>query len=63
MAGATRGRLNPKTGKPWTEAEDRAYDRSRGIKEGSPRDNALDRSRGVPVIPASRKTNRGRSSK
>ena len=41
--------LNPKTGKPYTEAQDRAYDRARGIKEGSARDNALDRKRGVPV--------------
>lgn len=41
--------LNPKTGKPYTPAQDTAYDRAHGIKEGSPRDNALDRKRGVPV--------------
>jgi len=41
--------LNPKTGKPYTEAEDRAADRRAGIKEGSARDNALDKKRGVPV--------------
>ena len=35
----------------WTEAKDRAYDKARGIKEGSKRDNALDRKRGVPVKP------------
>jgi hypothetical protein len=50
-----RGRINPRTGKPWTVAEDDAYDRAHGIKEGSPRDNALDRKRGVPVKPAARK--------
>jgi hypothetical protein len=44
-------RANPKTGKPYTEAEDRAADRRAGIKEGSARDNALDRKRGVPVKP------------
>jgi hypothetical protein len=41
---------NPKTGKPYTAAEDRAADRKAGIKEGSKRDNALDRKRGVPVV-------------
>jgi hypothetical protein len=45
-----RGRINPKSGKPWTAAEDRAYDRAHGIKEGSPADNRLDRRRGVPVV-------------
>jgi len=44
-----RGRINPRTGKPWTAAEDAADDRRRGIREGSPRDNALDKKRGVPV--------------
>lgn len=43
---------NPKTGKPWTVAQDDAADRKAGVKEGSPRDNALDRKRGVPVKPA-----------
>jgi hypothetical protein len=37
--------------KKWTEAKDRAYDKARGIKEGSKRDNALDRKRGVPIRP------------
>jgi hypothetical protein len=40
---------NPKTGKPWTEAQDRAADRRASIPQGSARDNALDRKRGVPV--------------
>lgn len=40
---------NPKTGKKWTEASDRAADKRAGIKQGSARDNALDRARGVPV--------------
>jgi hypothetical protein len=53
-----RGRINPKTGKPWTVAEDDAYDRAHGIREGSPRDNALDRRRGVPVKPAPKKGKR-----
>jgi hypothetical protein len=44
-----RGRINPKTGKPWTAAQDDAADRKAGIKEGSRRDNALDRKRGVPL--------------
>ena len=35
--------------KKWTEASDLAWDKKRGIKQGSPRDNALDRKRGVPV--------------
>lgn len=53
---ATRsGRINPKTGKPWTAAEDDAWDRAHGIKEGSARDNALDRKRGVPVKAAPKK--------
>ena len=42
---------NPKTGKPWTEAEDRAQDRKRGIKEGSARDEVIDRRRGLPEEP------------
>lgn len=40
---------NPKTGKPWTLAQDEAADRKAGIKEGSKRDNALDKKRGVAV--------------
>ena len=36
-------------GRKWTEAQDKAYDKARGIKEGSARDNTLDRKRGVPV--------------
>ena len=35
--------------KKWTEAKDKAYDKAHGVKEGSPRDNALDKKRGVPV--------------
>lgn len=31
----------------WTVAQDHAWDRAHGVKEGSPRDLALDRSRGV----------------
>jgi hypothetical protein len=50
-----KGRTNPKTGKPWTAAEDDAWDRAHGIREGSARDNALDRKRGVPVKPAPKK--------
>ena len=38
-----------------TLAQDDAYDRARGIREGSPRDNALDRKRGVPLKPAPKK--------
>lgn len=34
--------------KKYTEAQDEAYDRKRGIKEGSKRDNALDKKRGLP---------------
>jgi hypothetical protein len=45
-----KGRINPKTGKPWTASQDSAADRKAGIKEGSTRDNALDRKRGVPVV-------------
>lgn len=41
----------PKTWKPdgtlWTTSSDHAYDKSHGIKEGSPRDRKLDASRGV----------------
>ena len=33
----------------YTEAEDEAYDRSRGIREGSPRDARLDRKRNLPA--------------
>jgi hypothetical protein len=44
-----KARINPKTGKPWTAAQDDAADRKAGIKEGSRRDNALDRKRGVPL--------------
>jgi hypothetical protein len=35
--------------KRWTEAKDKAYDKARGIKQGSKADNALDKKRGVPV--------------
>jgi hypothetical protein len=45
-----KGRTNPKTGKPWTAAQDDAADRKAGIPQGSKRDNALDRKRGVPII-------------
>jgi len=45
-------------GKKWTEAADKLADKKAGIKQGSPRDNALDRSRGVPV----RKAPKGRKS-
>jgi hypothetical protein len=38
-----------KGAKKWTEARDVAADKRAGIKEGSPRDNALDKKRGVPV--------------
>lgn len=31
----------------WTAAQDHAYDRAHGIKQGSPRDRALDKARGV----------------
>lgn len=31
-----------------TEAQDHAYDKKHGIKEGSARDNALDKKRGLP---------------
>lgn len=48
MAQAKRP-INPKTGKPWTAAQDDAADRKAGIREGTKRDNALDRKRGVPV--------------
>lgn len=41
----------PKTWKPdgtlWTAKSDHKYDRSHGIKQGSPKDKALDKSRGV----------------
>lgn len=47
--GRGKARTNPKTGKPWTLAEDEASDRRAGIKPGSKRDNALDKSRGVPA--------------
>ena len=50
-----KGRINPKTGKPWTAAQDDAYDRAHKIAEGSKRDNALDRKRGVPVRKAGSK--------
>jgi hypothetical protein len=50
-----RGRINPKTGKPWTAAEDDAWDKAHGVKEGSNKDNALDRRRGVPVRPPAKK--------
>jgi hypothetical protein len=36
-------------GKKYTEAQDRAYDKAHGIREGSKRDNALDKKRGVPI--------------
>ena len=36
-------------GKKWTEARDKAWDKARGVKEGSSRDNALDKKRGVPI--------------
>jgi hypothetical protein len=51
-------RTNPKTGKPWTVAEDKAQDRARGIKEGSKRDEALDRARGIPEEPGKGQGNR-----
>jgi hypothetical protein len=38
-----------KKGRKWTEAADAAADKKAGIKQGSPKDNALDRRRGVPV--------------
>ena len=38
-----------KPARKMTPAQDAAYDRRNGIKEGSKRDNALDRRRGVPV--------------
>ena len=47
---ASKGRINPKTGKPWTPAQDAAADRKAGIKPGSARDNALDKKRGVPAV-------------
>lgn len=34
---------------PWMASKDKADDKKRGIKDGSPRDNALDKKRGVPV--------------
>jgi len=41
----------PKNGKgaKWTEAKDAAWDKKRGIPQGSARDNALDKKRGVPI--------------
>lgn len=39
----------PAKGKKWTPGKDEAWDKAHGVKEGSPRDNALDRKRGVPV--------------
>jgi hypothetical protein len=33
----------------WTEARDRSWDRTHGIRQGSPRDNALDQARGIRV--------------
>ena len=36
-------------GSKWTEARDKAWDKARGVKEGSSKDNALDKKRGVPV--------------
>jgi hypothetical protein len=38
-----------KKARPWGEAADATYDKAHGIKEGSPRDNALDRKRGLPM--------------
>ena len=35
--------------KKYTEAQDKAYDKAHGIKQGSKKDNALDKKRGVPV--------------
>jgi hypothetical protein len=35
--------------KPWTGKKDAAWDKAHGVKEGSPKDNALDKKRGVPV--------------
>ncbi len=37
--------------KPMTKAMDDRLDKKAGIKEGSPRDNALDKKRGVPLSP------------
>jgi hypothetical protein len=34
--------------KKWTESKDRADDKRKGIKEGSPKDVKLDRARGLP---------------
>lgn len=42
-------KMMPPLRKKFTEAEDDAYDKKMGIKEGSRKDNALDRKRGVPV--------------
>jgi hypothetical protein len=39
----------PAKGKKYTEAQDQAYDKAHGIKQGSKRDNALDKKRGVPI--------------
>jgi hypothetical protein len=33
----------------WTEARDRSWDRTHGVRQGSPRDNALDQARGIRV--------------
>jgi hypothetical protein len=41
--------------KRWTEAKDKAWDKAHGVKEGSPRDNALDKKRGVPIRKAGSK--------
>jgi hypothetical protein len=38
-----------KGGKKYTEAQDKAYDKRHGIREGSAKDNALDKKRGVPI--------------
>jgi hypothetical protein len=39
----------PKDGKKWTPGKDDAWDKAHGVKEGSPKDNALDKKRGVPL--------------
>jgi len=35
--------------KSWTSKKDAAWDKAHGVKEGSPKDNALDKKRGVPL--------------
>lgn len=46
---AARRRPRNSVAKKYTEAQDKAYDKAHGIKEGSKKDNALDKKRGVPV--------------